>query len=670
LENYQGAAKLAALDRHYHLALAYQLKALTLATLEFGIDAEKHRENQCTNFNRETDEKHLSSKKTFAESSNETTNTEMSSDNSNEDKIRSTNFPHNSDMVNEAKDNNLNPLILKCKEQLKAHVTNVNSSHIPFENGSDNNKTEVTENIVTNSNMVNEIIVSAEAFVNANRNTEDTVHCDKDYATVNKEGRSSSFSDTADHEDNIINTEDQSCMISVPQNRNYKKEIVTEADNEKGSESVTEVGNRNQRNSELDLLYKSEDVSETNQVLEDSHTIKNRSRVEFSDEIYVQLNEDLKLNSKLPLIQSSTGEMKPELDIEKGFKLEDSDQETDFVATPTDHVSRKTQVFPVEEEGETSSSVSTPESLTSANIHDSEMRAFAVQGGTEQMSEGHHLTSPDSSTSLVSEEQGPISPESSRPQVYEQSSHSADMNLSPINENRDFQNSVAVCFHVDKEKKFEQRKENTNKCETELIGDLPSLLHSDMNSNGDSGSFSIIQKKNVLEESDLNLRLHNDVEEPESNFDAIAPVLESNIFVAKQKEGVKNEDREMKNEPDNISHEFQNNRICDQKNTSECKPFAPSESLNKTVGKLCNLKQELISSDLNNIIFNSNTCIKVVDSDYSKFEHMVDLALKSPGSKDEADDSVLEEKLTTCSKKTVCKFEHWLRVIIILKYNK
>jgi hypothetical protein len=654
LENYQGAAKLAALDRCYHLALAYQLKALTLATLEFGFDAEKHLENQSTNFSGDTDEKHSCSKTAFTESSNETTNRGISSDHSNEDKIRSTDFPHNSDMVNAAKDRNSNPLIVNYKEQLKAHVTNVNSNCIQFENGSDNNKTEAAENIVTNSNLVNEIIVSTEAFVNVKSNAEDAAQCDdKDDAAVSKMRRGSLVSDTADHEDIIINIEDQSHMMSIPQNTNCnKKEIVTESDTKKESESVTKVENRNRRNSKLDLLYKSEDVSETSQVLEDNHTIKNKSEVEFSDETCVQLNEDLKPNSKLPLIQSSTDKMKTESEKEEGLKLEDSNQETDFVVNPTDDLSSKTQVFPIEEEGETGSSISTPESLTSTNVHDSEMHAFAVQGGTEQMSEGHHLTSPDSSTSpLVSEERGPVSPESFLPRGYEQSSDNAGVNLISINENTDFQNPVSVCFDVDKEKNFEQQKEDPNKCEPELIGDLPPLLNSDINSTGNSESFSVIQQENVLEESDLNSRFVNDVGEPQSNFDTITPLEESSISVVKQKESIKNEEREMKNETDNISYEFQNNRICDQKNTSECKSLAASNTLNETTGKIYDLKQKLTSSDPNKILFDSDTCSKVVESDCSKFEHMVDLTLKSPGSKEEANDSVVKEKLATCNKK-------------------
>ncbi|XP_021913956.1 uncharacterized protein LOC110827029 isoform X3 [Zootermopsis nevadensis] len=626
LENYQGAAKLAALDRHYHLALSYQLKALTLATLEFGFDPEKHHENPCTNFSRETDEKHLNSKKT--ESSSETANRGLSPDHSEEDKIRNTNFPQNSNMVNEAENRNPTSLIVK---RLKARVTNVNSSCIHVENGSGNSKTEVTESIVTDSNLVNKVVVSTEAYVNMNSSVEDTAQCDdKEDTTLNEIKRDCSVSDTTNHEDNIINIEDKSNLIT-PQNRNYKTEIVTESDTE----------NKNWRNSKLDLLYESEDISETNQVTEDTDTIKKKSIVGFSGEICVQLNEDLKSDSKLPLIRSSTDKTKPETEIEESVKLDDSNEEVDFMVNPSDDLRSKTQVFPIEEEGETSSSISTPESLISTNVNDSEMHAFAVQGGTEQMSEGHHLTSPDSGTSLVSKERCPMSSKFFISEVYEQSSHDADVNLICTDENRDFENPVAACTDVDKEKNFEQQNEDPDKCETELIGDLPPLLNSDK-SMGDSESFSVIQQKNVLMESELNSRFLNDVGEPQSSFDTSTLSVESNISGVKEEVGVKTED-EMKHKTDNGTHEFQNNGIRDQKSTSECKS---SKNLNETIGKIDNLKQELTSSDPNTIFFNSETCSKVVESDCTKYEHTADLSLKSLNFKEETGDSVTEEKLT------------------------
>lgn len=664
MENYQGAAKLAALDRHYHLALAYQLKALALATLEFGFDAEKHLQNQCTNVSKETAEKLSSSKRNCTESSDETTNRGVSSYHSNGDKIRSTNFAHNSNTVNEAKDRNSNPLIVNCKEQLKAYVTNVNSNCLPFQllqvknsfkNGSDDSETEITENVVSNSNSMNEITVGTEADINisSSSNSEYTAHYDdKDHDAANKMERGSSLSGTAVFEENIMNNETQSQVMSVPQNRSYKKEVVTETGGRRESESITKDENRNQKNFKLDLLYNTE--TETNQVLEGN---KNKPNVQFSDDICVQLNEDLKPQSELPMIQSIADKMKPEFDIEEELKLKDSNQETVFVVKPTDHLSNKTQVFPIEEEVETSSSVSTPESLTSRNVHDSEMHAFAVQGGTEQMSEGHHLRSPDSSASpLVSEERGPSSPESFLPQVHEQSSHNASVNLSPINENRDFQKQVAVSFDTVNEKDFKQQKENPNKCETELISDLTSPLNNDINSTGDSESNSVVQQENVLEESDMNSRFLNDVEGHQRNSDAVTPVVEGNMSVVKQKEDVKNEDRKVKNESDNISHEFQNRVYCDQNNASECKSFATSDTLNETVSKRYSFNKECTSSDPNKILSDSDVCSKVVESDCNKFQHVVDVTLKSPSCKDsdvlQASDSVVEENLTAYGEKS------------------
>lgn len=640
---------MAALDRHYHLALAYQLKALALATQEFGFDAEKHPENHCSVLNKETDEKNSNSDRTFTKNSNETANNGVSSDCLNENKMSSTDFSDNSNVIIAAKDRNSNPLIINYKEQFKAHVTNVNSSCLPvqqlgnnsyFGNGSADSKSKITENTVSNSNLVNDII-NTEVTVNVSSCTENRAQYVEgmgDIAT-NRMRMNSLVSGTADAEENVLNSEDWSDMMNVPQSSNYKNNIVTESKTGKGSESITEVENRDQRNSRIDLLRNSENKSETNQFVR----VDNSSPC---DRICNQLNEDVKPNSELPLMHCSTDTMKTESEKEEKLKLEDSKQETNLLAKPLDHLHSKTHVSPIEEEVETSSSVSTPESLISANVNDSEIHAFAVQGGTEQMSEGHHLTSPDSSTSpLVSEEQGLLSPEPFLPHVNEQSSQNASVNVIPKNENGNIQNQVIS---------FEVGKENSNKCETELISNLTSLLNSYTSSTGNSESFVEIKQETVLRNSHVNSGFKNGGVGLQSNSDSLTPTVESNIVSivneSGEKEGVNNEEREMEN---------QTNRLCDQESTPENELIVTSDSLNGTVCKAYCLNKTFACNDPHKIIdnkgaFGTADCKQVTRSDCSKFQQIMDLSVELPRPKDSeslcTSYSVAEEKLTPCSK--------------------
>jgi len=617
-------------------------------------------------------EKNSSSNRTFTKSSNETTNQSASSCHSSEDKMRSTDFPHNSNKVNEAKDRNSNSLILNFKGKLNALVTDANSKCVPFqqsevssnvENSSANNRTEVTENYVTNSSLVKEIIINSEGVVNVNSDTDGINQCDegKDHIDVNKIIKDTSVSGTIDFEGNVIQNEDQSHMMNVPENGNYKNKIVTKSTAEEESESIIKVKNRNQRNSNIDLSYSSENESETNQALKDSNIPKDKSKVEFSDEIYVHPNEDLKPNGKLSLTQYSTDEIKSEFDKEESLKLEDSKQETNLLIKSADQLSSKIQVSPIEEDTETNSSVSTPESLTSANAPDSEMHAFAVQGGTEQMSEGHHLTSPDSSTSpLVSEEQGLMSPESFCPQVNEHTSQTAGMNLIPVNENGNVQNSVVISPEVNnKEKDFEKQKENPNKHGTELISNLTPLLNSEVDSHGNSESVLVIKQENIHDNSDLKLKFLNNETGLQRNSDSVTPLVESDVLsVIKQADGkdsntilVKNEYTEMENKTGNMSHEVHpNNRPYVQRNTSETRSLIASDALNGSCSTAftCNDTNKFLE---NKDLLDTNDGGQIMESDCSKFQDVVCLKVKSKDSDIlQADDCVVEKKLTAYSK--------------------
>lgn len=395
--------------------------------LEFGSNLEQHLENQGTDFSKKADEKLYGSNKTCTKSSNSALNFNKSQDYSNEDKMRSTHCTFYQDVVNTDKNKNSNPVLVNYKEEFKVYVPDVNSSHKTeeqfgvgsnTESCSASNKTKVTENTVTDSNLVGKTIVSTEAVVNVSRINEDTGYCDKDNddTTVNKMRRNSLVLSTADFEENIPNIGDLSDVIEVPPSSNSKIKSVTESKTE--TQSISKVEDKNWRNVKVDLLYSSETKSEVNEVINCSKMPEGKPKVEFSGEICIHVNESLKPNLIFPLAQSNTDEVKLEFNTEEELKLRDSKQETNLIK-PLDYVSSKTQVNTVEEL-ETSSSVSTPESLPLYNVHDSEIHAFAVQGGTEQMSEGHHLTSPDCSTSLVSEEQGLLNPEPSLPQATEQ----------------------------------------------------------------------------------------------------------------------------------------------------------------------------------------------------------------------------------------------------------
>jgi hypothetical protein len=631
------------------------LKALALATLEFGFDAGKHSENNFPGLSKETDGKNSNADRTFTKSSNETTNNGVSSDHLNEYKMRHTYFSENSNVINAAKDRNSNPLIINYKEQLKAHVTKVNSSCVPVHqlgsnsyrgNGSANSKTKITENIVSNRNLVNEI-VSTEVTVNVSSCTENTAKYVEDMGdtVANRMRRDSLVSGTDDAEENMLHCVDQSDMI-VPQNSDCKNKIVTESKTGKGSESITEVENRNQRNSKIDLLHISQNKSETNQFVKDDNTPKDKSKEEFSDRICIQLNEDLKPNSELPLMQCSTDTMQIASDKEERLKLENSKQETNFLAKPLDHLSSKSHVSPIEEEVETSSSVSTPESLILTNVNDSEIHAFAVQGGTEQMSEGHHLTSPDSSTSpLVSEEQGLLSPEHSLPCANEQSSQNASVNFIPINENGNIQNPVIS---------HEVGEENSSECETELISNLTPLLNRYTSSTGNSESFVEIKQETVLRSSDMKSRFHNDAAVLQSTTDTVTSTIESNILSIVNESGekgvVNNEDREMEN---------QTNRVYDQENTPENELIVIPNTLNETVCKVYSLNKTFACNDPHKIIddkgvFGTADCRQVTRSECNKFQHMLNIPVELPCPEDSdslhTGYSVAGEKLTPCSK--------------------
>lgn len=697
MENYQGAAKLAALDRHYHLALAYQLKALALASLQYCSNPEEHFENQCPDFSKRAPEKMCGSNRTSTKVSNSAMNANEFSDHSNEDKMRTTCLTDIPDVVNTCKNKNSNPLLVNYKEEFKVHVSDVNCSCIPVEqlgvnrnveNCSANNETKVNENTVTDSKLVGKTIVNTEAVVNVSRKNEDTGPCDEDSddTTLNKVRRNSLVSSTADSEENVLN-------IEGPQNCNCKNKIVT-------------------RNCKIDLLCSSENKSEANEVLKHGKTPEDKPEVEYSSEICLHINENLKPDLKFPLAQSDTGEMKLELNKEEILKYEESKQKTNLVKPP-DHVSSRTQVSMVEET-ETSSSVSTPESLILSSGHDSEIHAFAVQGGTEQMSEGHSLTSPDCSTSLVSEEQGllirqpllpqanervvsegqgvvcpepivlevneqtvsgeqglvspePIlpqvnewamseeqhlvSPEPVLPQASEQNSQSVGMNFISTNEDGNFENLFVVSPEGD--------KNNSDKHQREIISSLTPVLNSDAGSISESSV--VTKQEDLCEKSGLNSCCVSDGAGLQRNSDANTPAVKNDIMsVANQsgKEGsVNDEDREMSKETDNVAHELRNSKqVYDQENTSAAK-LVTSDTLNGTVDAVYELNKAVTSYDCNKMCIDSDEGVEVMGSDGNKFQCRVDLALKSTRS-DELDilhlsSSDTEEKMSPSSNMSV-----------------
>lgn len=653
MENYQGAAKLAALDRHYHLALAYQLKALALATLEFSFDAEKHSQNHCSNLKEETDEKNPSSDRAFTKSSNESTDHGASSCSLNEDKMRSTDFSNVSNMTNTAKDKNSNSLKRNYSEQFKAHVTNVNSSCVPVpqlggsrysRNGSTNNRTEVNENTVNNRNMVNEI-ANTEVTVNLSSCTESRAMYVEDMGdtAANRIKSDSLVSGTGGAEENVLNIGDQSDMMTVPQNSDYENKVVKESKTGEGSESNTHIENKNRINSRIDFLYCPENKCETNQFVEDGIAPKEKSKAECSERICVQPT-DLEPNSELPLLQCGTGVTKTESDKQESLQLEDSKQETHLLAKPWNHLSSKTHVSPVEEEVETSSSVSTPESI-STNVNNSEMHAFAVQGGTEQMSEQHHLTSPDSSVSpLVSEEQGVMSPEPFIPHANEQSSQDTGVNLISINENGHFQNQLIS---------LEAVEGNPKRCEQELTNNLTPLLNSYTSSAGNCELFVEVKQEAVLSNSDMDAGYLSAGARLQNNCDAVTPAAESKTVArvndSNEKEGVSNEENKMENQTDGV---------YDQGNTAENQLIVTSDPSDGTAGKVyapnktCNDPHKIFE---NKDVFDAEDCRQVMKSDCSKFQQMLDLSIEIPCARDSynshTDSSVAEEKLTSCSKK-------------------
>lgn len=703
MENYQGAAKLAALDRHYHLALAYQLKALALASLEFGSNPEEHLQNHSTDFSKSAPDKMYSSNSTFTKILNSTVNGNKFSDYSNEDKMKTTFSKHNPDIVNAAKNRNANPLLGIYREEFEVNVSGVNSCclavkqlgvHSSVENGSANNKTKVTENTITDSNLVGKTIVSTEAVVNISRKNKDTGHCDEDSddTVVNKMRRSSLVSSTADSEEHLLNIEDTSDVTEGPQNSNCKNNIVTESKTE--TQSLSNIEEKNWRNSKIDLLFSSENKSEANEVIKHSETPEDKLKVEFSSEICHHVNEDLKPNVKFPLAQSDIVEVKLELNKEEDLKFENSKQEAHLVKPP-DHISNKTQVIMVEE-AETSSSVSTPESLTMSSGHDSEMHAFAVQGGTEQMSEGHHLTSPGCSTSLVREEQGllspepilpqsneqvisgdqglvspepilsqvhewvlseeqhPVNPEPVLPQANEPNSQTTGVNLVSINGDENMQIQFVVSPGDD--------KNNSDKHQTEIVSNLTPVLNSDAGST--SESFLVIKQDNLCENVDLNSHSFKTGTGLQRNSDADTPAAKNNIIsVANESSevgSVNNEARKIKKETDNVSHDLQNSKqLYDRENISATKSLT-SDTLNRTVDAECKLNKAVTSYDQNEMCADRSGSSEVMGSDHNKYQCRVNFGLKSPQSEESdilrLNSCASEEKLSPSNKNISVSF--------------
>ncbi|KAJ9601762.1 hypothetical protein L9F63_000054, partial [Diploptera punctata] len=355
LENYQGSAKLAALDRHYHLALAYQLKALAVASAEKGIDLEKQFDKQSTNLNQEMTEKISNINKdliTGITNIKKATNGSTIHSALNGDETKSTNFSSNSNLNNEAKDRNSNPLILDINE---GSQVNGNSNYVDAE------KLETNENISSGDKNI--------------KDSKNMLENHEKEISLSKNG------------DSIL--------------MNDEKKILTNANNGEFKISSEEVENKNKRNSEINLI---------STAIETEHERKIKSRI-FRE---------------IDTHSGSNGIEEKHLEVGENI----SEQGKNLVEKTID-------------ENESSSSISTPESLASTNAPDSEMHAFAVQGGTEQMSEGHrYLTSPDSSTSpLASEEPSLLSPEPFLPQIVEKTSpQKPDINLIPVNKNVDIQN--------------------------------------------------------------------------------------------------------------------------------------------------------------------------------------------------------------------------------------
>ena len=625
------------------------------------------------------------------------------SDYSNEDKMRTTFSRHNPDVVNTAKNRNANPVLGIYREELEVNVSGVNSCcmtvkqlgvNSSVENGSANNKTKVTENTTTDNNLVGKTIVSTEAVVNISRKNKDVYQCDEDSddTAVNKMRRRSVVSGMADSEEHLLNIEGTSDVTEGPQDSNCKSKIVTESKTE--TQSLSNIEEKNWRNCKIDLLYSSENKSEANEVIKRSETPEDNLKMEFSSKICHHINEDLKPNSKFPLAQPNTDEVKLELNKEEDLKFEDSNQEAHLVKPP-DHISNKTQVIMVEE-AETSSSVSTPESLTISYGHDSEMHAFAVQGGTEQMSEGHHLTSPGCSTSLVSEEQGllslePILPQSNEqvasgeqglvspepilsqvhewvlseeqhlvnpepvlPQANEPISQTTGMNFVSINGDENLQIPFVVSPEGD--------KNNSGKHQTEIISNLTPVLHSDAGST--SESFLVIKQDNLCENVGLNSHSSNAGAGLQRNSDADTPAAKNNIIsVADESHevgSVNNEARKIKKETGNVSHDLQNSKqLYDEENVSATNSLT-SDALNQTVDTVCKLNKAITSYDRNEMCVDSNGSSEVMGSDHNKYQCRVDLGLKSPQSEEsdilQLNSCATEEKLSPSNRNISVSF--------------
>jgi hypothetical protein len=266
------------------------------------------------------------------------------------------------------------------------------------------------------------------------------------------------------------------------------------------------------------------------------------------------------------------------------------------------------------------------------------------------MSEGRHLTSPDSSASpLVSEEQGLLnSPEPFLPHVNENGSQNAGVNLIPINENGNVQNPDIS---------LDVGEENSNKCEKQLMSNLTPLLNSYTSSTGNCESFVQIKQETVLRNSDVNSRFLNDGAGLRRNSDTVTPAVESKIVSlikeSGEKESVSNEERKMENQTAGLN---------DQENTTENELIVTSDTSNGTAGNVYALNETFTCNDPHRIfenkdVFDTDDFRQVMRSDCNKFKQILDHPVESPCSKDSHNlhtgHSVAEEKLTSCSKKGI-----------------
>jgi hypothetical protein len=237
---------------------------------------------------------------------------------------------------------------------------------------------------------------------------------------------------------------------------------------------------------------------------------------------------------------------------------------------------------------------------------------------------------------VLSEERHLVSPEPVLPQANEQNSQSAGMNFVSANEDGNFQNPFVVSPEGD--------KNNSDKHQTEMISNLTPVLNSDTGST--SESYLVIKQENLCEYSGFNSCCFNDGAGLQRNSDADIPAIKNDIISVANQSGeegsVNNEDREMKYEANNVSHEFKNSKqLYDQENTSATKSLT-SDTLNGTVDAVNDLNKAVASYEGNKICVDSDGGSEVMGSDCNKFQCRVDLALKSPQSEE------LDMQLNNC----------------------